>query len=85
MSGQSVKITLKSSASKPYSSRDLIKTIRLDNQWFVAGFSLATDRVDGDPNSCATLYRELAAAVTLDQFCEQTGIDKEIVLSFDVV
>lgn len=85
MTGQNIKITIKSSKVEPYTFLDLIETIGLDNEWVVAGTSSAGDRNDNDPNFYAELYREPARSVTLNQFCQQTGLDEEIILSFEVV
>jgi len=84
MSGQSVKITIRSS-DKPYSFKDLVKTIGPNNEWAIFDFSSVTDRKDKDLNSYATLYREDTTPVTLGQFCQQTGLDKEVIQRFDIV
>ena len=75
-------------AAKPgmpfYTFQDIVKDVGLDNQWLISGFTSRTDSPELD-NSVATLYREKDEPVTLGQFCEQSGIDRELMLEFAIL
>lgn len=91
MTGQTVKVQIESGPKKLYSFGDLHSTIGPNSQWVITGFKTAADK---QPQHCkypqhinprsshATLWREQREGVTVDEFAQQIGIERGLILEF---